>query len=76
MRREGLGKEMEVTHTVVRWREQNMHGRIFVPGIEEKKSILQFSSRMSPIQRAIAAYTREKFLGESWLTSGKPNFEG
>ena len=25
---------------------------------------------------AIAAYTRENFLGESWLTSGKPNFEG
>jgi len=25
---------------------------------------------------AIAAYTRENILGESWLTSGKPNFEG
>jgi len=37
VRREGLGKEMEVAHTVVRWREQNMHGRIFVPGIGEKK---------------------------------------
>ena len=23
-----------------------------------------------------AAYTRENILGESWLTSGKPNFEG
>ena len=29
--REGLGKDREVTHAVVRWREQNMHGRISVP---------------------------------------------
>ena len=49
--REDLGKEMEVAHAVVRWREQNMHGRIFVPGIEEKKRRWQFSSRMSPLQR-------------------------
>ena len=32
--REGLGKEKEVAYTDVRWREQNMHGRILVPGIE------------------------------------------
>jgi len=51
--REGLGKEMEVAHTVVRWREQNMHGRIFVPGIEEKKWRWQFSSRMGPMQRDV-----------------------
>ena len=25
---------------------------------------------------AIAACTRENIFGESWLTSGKPNFEG
>jgi len=33
--REDLGKYRAVAHTVVRWREQNMHGGIFVPGIEE-----------------------------------------
>ena len=62
-----------------------MHGRIFVPGIEEKKRGWQFSLRMSPMLReayfgaaswAIAAYTRENILGESRSTSGKPNFEG
>ena len=31
---------MEVAHAVVCWREQNMHGRIFVPGIEEKFRII------------------------------------
>jgi len=35
--REGHEKEMAVAHTDVRWREGDVHGRIFVPEIEEMK---------------------------------------
>ena len=48
---EDIGKDRAVAHTDVRGREHNMHGRIFVPGIEETQGKWQFSSRMSPMQR-------------------------
>jgi hypothetical protein len=43
--REDLWKEKEITHTDVRRRERDMHGRIFVPWIEGVKKRRKFFCR-------------------------------
>ena len=43
-----------------------MHGRIFVPGIEEKKRRWQFSSRMGPMQREAYSGRPPTQILETW----------
>ena len=74
---EDLGKDRAVAHTDVRGREHNMHGRIFIPGIEEKQRRWQYFVRKGPNFVSYFALKRPIFRYKFRLiTKGFVNFAG